>query len=225
MLDDARPTEKTLQYGVGIHPCRGGHRGGLIFQICRIALTAATRVAAARTTGSSWDEPSVEPQTSSLVKEQQTRLMRQRQLAAGSFDEFSRRTRASQPSLTAADLSRFDERSVGYSITAETANRKLRQVSSNLPLSFPSPAPPVTFFLKGSLSGWVGRERLVWDQTCFSFGSVSVSFSPRLTYRHRGMGEYTEDFRPVKGGPTKFLPLVSRPERDTSITHFSRLGS
>src|SRR5688572_5522251 len=41
VLDDVRPTERP-KLGWGIHPCRGGHRGGLIFS----------------------DEPSVEPQDS-----------------------------------------------------------------------------------------------------------------------------------------------------------------
>src|SRR4029078_10031005 len=38
------------------------------------ALTTTACAATTRTAGSSWDEPSVEPQTSSLVKEQQTRF-------------------------------------------------------------------------------------------------------------------------------------------------------
>jgi len=39
VLDDARPTERPLQYGVGIPTlCRGGHRGGLIFRTHRMLL-------------------------------------------------------------------------------------------------------------------------------------------------------------------------------------------
>jgi hypothetical protein len=48
-----------------------------------------------------------------LSKSNKLASLVRRLLATGSVDEFSRRTRARQPSLTAADLSRFDARSSG----------------------------------------------------------------------------------------------------------------
>ena len=63
-----------------------------------------------------------------LSKSNKLASLVRRLLATGSVDEFSRRTRARQPSLTAADLSKFDAHSSGSTIAAEIANRKLRQV-------------------------------------------------------------------------------------------------
>jgi hypothetical protein len=48
-----------------------------------------------------------------LSKSNKLASLVRRLLAAGSVDEFSRRTRARQPSLTAADLSKFDARNLG----------------------------------------------------------------------------------------------------------------
>jgi hypothetical protein len=63
-----------------------------------------------------------------LSKSNKLASLVRRLLAAGSVDEFSRRTRARQPSLTAADLSRFDAFTAPATQSAATANRKLRQV-------------------------------------------------------------------------------------------------
>jgi hypothetical protein len=88
------------------------------------------------------DEPFVEPQTYSLVKEQLTYLFTTPVVTGGSVDKSSRRTRASQPNITAADLSRFDANvATTKKRQAENPNRrfdskrKLRQASSSLSFS------------------------------------------------------------------------------------------
>ena len=128
-------------HGWGIHPRRGGRRGGFIIVMTRPALAGAP--------AHPKDEPFVEPQTYSLVKEQLTYLFTTPVVTGGSVDKSSRRTRASQPSITAADLSRFDAN------VATTKKRQAENVTGSAS----------DLFFQGSLGDAAGRERLVWDQT------------------------------------------------------------
>ena len=144
----------------------------------RLARSTTTRVAIARTTGSPSDEPSVEPQTSSLVKEQPTRLATPGLFTTGSLDELSRRTRARQPSLTAADLSKFDVRNprpYSHDCESETPTG-FKQPA----FWFPSPAPPVTFLSKGGTKRCGGWKKACLGSNWLFLWRLSVSFSPRI---------------------------------------------
>ena len=136
VLDDVRPTERP-KLGWGIHPCRGGHRGGLIFS----------------------DEPSVEPQDSFTCQRTLISLLRRLLAAVQSisfpakrgrvgrrhqsgdwlrFAQGSWRHQPRRPNATAADSFEFGRMSIGASTAFKQAV-----------LQTPSPAPPVTSILRG----------------------------------------------------------------------------
>jgi len=175
------------------------------------ALTTTACAATTRTAGSSWDEPSVEPQTSSLVKEQQTRFPS----TAVVSHRFSQRIFPSNTGETAESYG-------GWLV--QVRRPQLRQTfgrncESETPTGLKQPASFVS--VTGSASDLLvvrvtrrfGVSRKAWLRSNLLFlWQRSVSFSPEATWRRSGMGEYTEAFRPVKGRHTKFLSRVIGPK-------------
>ena len=153
-------------------------------------------------------QPSVEPQTSSLVKEQQN--------LSPYYASLCRRFSRSVFPVEHGRVSRLLRRRTCPSSTKSPESSF--RFESEAPTGFrqpvlqsPSPAPPVTFNRKGALGVAAGRRRRDLDQIRCSSDVPFSLVSPRPNCVGRGMEEYTEGFRLVKRCRTVFFRPASTP--------------